>query len=148
MNHADHVRLVQGALLADERGDSTGCHGVWADIGSGTGAFTLALAELLGSEGTLYSVDRDAGALRHQQQAIRAQFPSVNVRYLQADFTRPLQLPVLNGIVMANSLHFVSDRNKAAVVRHLKSYLRPGGRFIIIEYNVDRGNMWVPHPLS
>jgi len=26
--------------------------------------------------------------------------------------------------------------------------LRPGGRLIIVEYDADRGNPWVPHPFS
>ncbi len=30
----------------------------------------------------------------------------------------------------------------------IRSYLRPGGRLILVEYNTDRGNYWVPQPLS
>ncbi len=47
---------------------------------------------------------------------------------------------------MANSLHFVREKN--TVVQLIRSYLRPGGRLILVEYNTDRGNMWVPYPLS
>ena len=65
-----------------------------------------------------------------------------------ADFTRPLDLPKLDGLVMANALHFITHNRKAAVVGLLKSYLRPGGGFILVEYNVERGNLWVPHPLT
>ena len=42
MNHEDHVRLLRKGIV--EPG------GVWADFGSGAGAFTLALADLLGTE--------------------------------------------------------------------------------------------------
>src|SRR5579863_6185040 len=100
MTHDDHVRLLRDGIPA-----SAG--GVWADLGSGWGAFTLALADLLGSGGRIYSVDRDSGALREQEQAMRERFPDRSVTYLAADFTRPLDLPPLDGIVMANSLHFV-----------------------------------------
>ena len=24
----------------------------------------------------------------------------------------------------------------------------PGGRFVVVEYDADRGNPWVPHPFS
>jgi SAM-dependent methyltransferase len=48
--------------------------------------------------------------------------------------------------VMANALHFFRD--KQAVIRHVRSFLKPDGRFILVEYNVDRGNLWVPYPLS
>jgi len=47
---------------------------------------------------------------------------------------------------MANSLHFL--RQKDSFLRLAWSYLRPGGRLILVEYNVDRGNPWVPYPLS
>jgi len=66
VNHADHV-----ALLA--RGVTQGEGGTWADLGSGTGAFTLAL---------------------------------------------------------------------------VRGYLKHGGRLLLVEYDSDRGNTWVPHPMS
>ncbi|MBO0794721.1 MAG: methyltransferase domain-containing protein, partial [Ktedonobacteraceae bacterium] len=120
--------------------------GIWADLGSGGGAFTLALADLLGGRGQIYSVDKDRGALRAQESAMRTSFPAAVVHYLAADFTRPLELPPLDGIVMANALHFVRD--KAPLLSRLHSYLRPGGRLLLVEYNADRGNFWVPYPFS
>lgn len=138
MNHADHVRLLQVGVSAQG--------GIWADLGSGSGAFTLALADLLGAEGEIYSVDRDAGSLREQERAMRARFPAVQVHYIAANYIRPLILPPLDGIVMANSLHFLRDKDN--VLRALKAYLCPGGHFILVEYDTDQGNMWVPHPLS
>jgi hypothetical protein len=30
----------------------------------------------------------------------------------------------------------------------LRSYLRPDSRFLIVEYNIDRGNFAVPYPIS
>jgi SAM-dependent methyltransferase len=145
MNHSDHVNLLRGGIPPR---DDNGPEAVWADIGSGQGAFTLALADLLGLGGRIHSVDRDARALEVQKNALLARFPSVRVDFHVADFTRPLDLPRLDGLVMANALHFIAHGRKAAVVRLLKSYLRPGGRFILVEYNVERGNLWVPHPLT
>jgi SAM-dependent methyltransferase len=92
------------------------------------------------------SVDRDGRALRRQRQAIEARFPDAAVEYRQADFTRPLDLSELDGIVMANSLHFV--RRKEPVLAAVRGWLRPGGRLVLVEYDADRGNPWVPHPLS
>ena len=63
-----------------------------------------------------------------------------------ADFTKPIDLPPLDGIVMANSLHFVKD--KAPVLALVRDMLKPSGRLLLVEYDADRGNPYVPHPLS
>jgi ubiquinone/menaquinone biosynthesis C-methylase UbiE len=138
VDHNDHVFLLTKGI--PERGGS------WADLGSGAGAFTLALADLTGPQGRIYSVDKDRGSLREQERAMRARFPANTVEYIPADFTRPLNLPPLDGIVMANSLHFA--RQKDPVLQLVRGYLRPGGRLLLVEYSTDRGNMWVPFPFS
>jgi SAM-dependent methyltransferase len=140
MDHADHVALLGAGVPA--RG------GVWADIGAGRGAFTLALAELLGPGATIFAVDRDGGALDEASREIGRRFPSVEVHRHVLDFTDPLPFPAatLDGVVMANSLHFV--RQKEPVLRAILPAIRPGGRFLLVEYGADRGNPWVPSPLS
>lgn len=120
MTHEDHVRLLQGGIR--------GPGGVWADLGSGWGAFTLALADLLGPGAAIYSVDKDRGGLREQEKALQSRFPDTTVHYIAADFTRPLDLPPLDGIVMANSLHY--QRHKVPVLQLVRGYLKPGGRLI------------------
>lgn len=141
MNHQDHVNLLrEGIPFAG---------GIWADFGSGSGAFTLALAELVGIQSRIYSIDKKRSALREQEQAMHARFPALDpehIQYLPADFTRQLKLPQLDGAVMANSLHF--QRDKVPVLSLIRSYIKPGGRLILVEYNVDRGNLWVPYPIS
>lgn len=136
MEHADHVDLIRDAIVP----------GVWAELGSGSGAFTLALADLLGQDARIVSVDRDGGALRRQRETMEARFPTALVDYVHEDFTRALDLHALEGIVMANSLHFV--RRKEPVLELVHGYLKPGGRLVLVEYDADRGNLWVPHPLS
>ncbi len=138
MNHEDHIYLLRDGI------PKTG--GVWADLGSGTGAFTLALADLIGPTGQIYTVDKDRNALGEQEKAMRARFPATGIHTYLADFTHRLDLPPLDGVVMANSLHYVRD--KSTMLRLVRTYLRPGGRLILVEYNTDRGNMWVPYPLS
>src|SRR6185312_1071147 len=94
----------------------------------------------------IYSIDRDRRALQRQQSELSRRFPDTVLHTVHADFTRPLDLPPLDGVVMANSLHF--QRDKDAVLRRMLNYLKPGGRLVLVEYNADRGNHWVPYPLS
>ncbi len=140
MNHSDHVRLLKEGIPT--------AGGVWADLGSGAGAFTLALADLIGPSGEIYSVDKDAGALREQEHAMRARFPLNKVHYIRGDFSDRLDLPPLDGIVMANALHFCQHPARDHVLTLVHSYLKSDGRFILVEYNVDQGNMWVPYPMT
>src|SRR2546427_9534057 len=135
MDHADFVTLLRDGVVPGE----------WADLGSGWGAFTLALADLLGPGARIHSVDRDAGALRRQRDEMEERFPDARVDYRQADFTRALDLPPLGGGLMAKSLHFV--REKGPVLARVHDLLRPGGRLLLGEYAGHRGNPWVPHPL-
>ncbi len=149
MNHQDHVDLLREGVQSDRILDASIDHDqppIWADFGSGTGAFTLALADLLPSQGLIYSVDRNHRALEQQERAFHDRFPNREVIYLPADFTRPLEIPQLDGVVMANALHFQS--HKIPLLQLIKNYLHPAGRFILVEYNIDRGNLWVPYPLS
>jgi precorrin-6B methylase 2 len=120
--------------------------GVWADLGAGSGAFTLALAELLGPEAVIYAVDRDRSALAELERRAGGRFSGTRLISMRADFTQALDVPSLDGVVMANSLHF--HKEKAPIVQSVRNMLAPGGRLILVEYNVDRGNSWVPHPIS
>ena len=129
MKQQDLIALIEKGI--GERG------GRWADLGAGEGAFTYALAELLGPSARITAVDKDARALRSLDGAFDTRV---------ADFTRPLDLHDLDGVLMANSLHFVHD--KQPVVESVRRMLRPGGRLIVVEYAADRGNPWVPYPFS
>lgn len=139
MVHEDHVRLI-------ERGIVTNSGGVWADFGSGTGAFTLALRDIAGPDVEIYSIDTNGQSLKLQQEEFEEMFPDTNIHFLQKDFTDDLDLPPLDGLIAANSIHF--HKNTVEVVRHLASYLKPDGKFIVVEYNADSGNRWVPYPFS
>ena len=114
--------------------------GIWADLGAGTGIFTLALRQLLKS-GTIYAVDKNP----HVLWSIAAAGP-VEVIVHEADFTRPLELPLLDGIVMANALHYAAD--PVATLQNILTCLRHGTPFLLIEYETEQARPpWIPYPL-
>ena len=139
MDHNDHVNLLRPANLKPG--------GTYADFGAGSGAFTWALRELVGPDARIFAVDKDEKALDDLQEEFLARFNSINNLFLvPMDFSRPLGLSPLDGIIMANSLHFFKDKEK--LLRHVSKFLKPAGSLIVVEYNVDKGNMWVPYPLT
>ncbi len=139
MNHEDHVHLI-------EHGIERNSGGIWADFGAGSGAFTLALRDLAGPDIELIAVDRDQASLRSLRSAMERQFPGTSLQLINADFRQELSLPSLDGIIAANAVHYVADQ--VALLRQWRSYLKPEGRLVIVEYDTDDGNRWVPYPLS
>ena len=137
MNHQDHVRLIEKGI---------GGGSVWADIGSGTGAFTKALLDVLDDNAEVYSFDSDKNSLEMQKKEIDSAFPTSHITYICQDFTSQLDLPPLDGILAANAIHFVPDTVKT--LKHVRQYLKPHGRLLVVEYNTDSGNHWVPYPFS
>jgi ubiquinone/menaquinone biosynthesis C-methylase UbiE len=137
MNHTDHVNLIKDGV---EKG------GVWADLGSGEGAFTLALRDVGGEDIEIYSIDKDKSSLDRQKENFQNIFPNSNIHYREQDFTDEIHVPKLDGILMANSLHFVKDQD--VFLRKLRNYLKPHGKLLLVEYNANMGNQWVPYPVS
>ena len=141
MNHHDHVNLLRPANFPTS--------GSWADLGAGSGAFTLALRELVGPTAEIYAVDKNKGSLNRLAQAYQSRFGTngfERLHLVRADFAKVLDLPALDGVVMANSLHYFKDKTR--ILDHIRTLLKPGGQLIVVEYNVDSGNMWVPYPFS
>ena len=115
--------------------------GTWADIGAGTGVFTKALMHIL-QEGKVIAVDKNPHLLYDIEST-----PQVKIEVLEGDFNQPLDLPSLDGILMANALHYAPD--PVATLRNVLSSLNIGGSFILIEYDTETpNNPWVPYPVS
>jgi ubiquinone/menaquinone biosynthesis C-methylase UbiE len=138
MDHREMVALIRAGVQHPG--------GVWADLGAGTGNFTFALRELLGPSGVIYAVDRDAKALAALQARLAREPVGALIHCMQADITRSLTLPLLDGILMANLLHFVRDQE--ALLARLHSQLLPGGRLLVVEYEQHSRLPWVPVPLA
>jgi SAM-dependent methyltransferase len=140
MNTNEAIALLRGAVPP--------APGTWADIGAGNGTFSRALLALLGRSSRLYAVDRDEGAVAAIGRWATRDAPNVTV--VHADFTQSLTLPglqpsTLDGMLLANALHFVRDAG--AVLARLVTHLRPGGRVVLIEYDRRRASPWVPYPI-
>src|SRR5689334_23043851 len=102
MTHTDHVNLIKHGV---------GQGGVWADLGSGEGAFTLALRDVGGADIEIYSIDKNRESLEIQKKHFQNMFSNTTIHYREQDFTDEIHVPQLDGILMANSLHFVNAQD-------------------------------------
>jgi trans-aconitate methyltransferase len=115
---------------------------VWADLGCGEGLFTQALAGLLAPGSTIYAVDQNKRALQQLPQQ-----EGVLIKPILANFVNDrLPFTKLNGILMANALHFVP--NQKAFIKKLEGYVADKYSVVMVEYDTDTPNQWVPYPLS
>ena len=115
---------------------------VWADLGCGRGTFTLALATLLPDGSTIHAVDADRAALA----ALPRTSHGVAIVPHAVDFTADLwPRDDLDGVLMANSLHYVEDQ-LPFLETLIAAMAQP--RLLLVEYDTDTSNPWVPFPLS
>jgi trans-aconitate methyltransferase len=136
MRLRDAVELLAGSDLA-ALGPTT-----WADLGCGAGTFTLALAEMLASGSAIHAMDRDQAALRR----IPVSHNDVRITTHRGDFTRDTwPFADLDGILLANALHYVEDQARFIAACATRLRVR---RFLIVEYDTEASNRWVPYPVS
>lgn len=114
----------------------------WADIGAGTGTFTVSLQSMLAPGSTVWAVDKNPHMLwnlpTHREVTIRVE---------EGNFEQAMALPVFDGIVMAMALHYALE--PIPVLNNVLQHLKPGGTFILIEYDTAQPNPpWVPYPIS
>jgi len=140
MNHADHVQLIRAGV--------EGAGPRWLELGAGEGAFTLALAELLGSNGEILATDRDGRAIRGAEAAVRRRYPATRIEIRAFDHRDAIPNGPFDGVLAANTLHFLTEAERDPILRSIRSSLGPSGRLVVVEYDADRGNPWVPRPFS
>ena len=135
MKVADAIALIKPAFTHKIQGS------IWADLGCGTGTFTAALASLLGVGSKIYAIDRDSQRVKSPTES------DTEIEFIKLNFVDDT-LPVrnLDGILMANSLHFVKD--KSEFIERIKSHLKVDGRMIVVEYERNKSTPWVPYPMA
>ena len=72
---------------------------------------------------------------------------NISIKPVQLNFENAtLPFNHLDGILMANSLHYV--KNKTDLLKKIKTCLNANGCFLIVEYDMEAANRWVPYPIS
>ena len=122
-------------LIMDAMGIADGS--VVADIGAGSGWFTIRLARRVGPQGIVFAEDV-------QQEMINAISRRVsregfnNVRPVLGTMNDPkLRAQSLDAALMVDSFHEVDASNRVTMLANLGKALKPQGRLVIVDFRLD-----------
>ena len=114
-----------------------------ADVGAGTGLFTLPIAQAVGPEGRVFAVDVAAEFVRSIELRAQAQ-GLLNVMGIVNDQHSTL-LPAdsVDLIFLADTYHHFEQ--PADMLRSIRDALRPGGELVVIDFQREPGlsSAWV-----
>jgi ubiquinone/menaquinone biosynthesis C-methylase UbiE len=110
---------------------------VIADIGAGSGLYSLPLAKAASPGGLVYAIDIEQGLLDHI--AMRAKELQVtNIQMVLGKFTDPnLPATKVDLAFINDVLHHIEDR--AGYLKSLARYVKPSGRIVIIDFYPELG---------
>lgn len=126
MQKSDAISLIQNGITSNQPQR-------WADLGCGAGTFTLALDSILPTGSHVTAVDK--------------QPQNLPVDFIKANFEKD-DLPLSNfeGILMANSFHYIRDKQN--LIKRLETYFSANPTLLIVEYDTTRFSPWVPYPIN
>jgi predicted methyltransferase len=106
---------------------------VVADLGAGTGYFSVRLARML-PRGTVYAVDLEPDMVKHlEARAARENLKNVTaIEAAPGDARLPAKVDV---VLLVDVYHHIEDRER--YFRKLAGSLAPGGRLAVIDFRVD-----------
>lgn len=106
---------------------------VVADIGSGTGYFSVRLAHAV-PRGRVYGVDIEPDMVKFLADRARRE-KLANVRAIQGAPDDPRLPQKIDLALLVDVLHHIDDRPR--YLAKLRGYLKPGGRVAVIDFRAD-----------
>jgi ubiquinone/menaquinone biosynthesis C-methylase UbiE len=103
-----------------------------ADIGAGSGYFSVRLAHHVGANGRVYAVDISPDMIRHLQTRVR-DLRLLNVSPLLARPDDPLLPEQVDRFLIVDVWHHIE--NQAAYLALMKKQLKPGGQVVMIDFH-------------
>jgi protein-L-isoaspartate O-methyltransferase len=103
-----------------------------ADIGAGSGYFTIRIAKSVGEEGTVWAIDIEQEMLDYIEQRLKKEKLKNIKRMLVPPDDPQLPQDYVDTILLVHTYAYIQNRTEYA--KKLRAALAPGGRVIIIEY--------------
>ncbi len=113
-----------------------------ADLGAGSGFYSVAAAEAVGSSGHIYTVDVQKDLLDHVQNLAKER-KLFNIEVVWADIekiggTRIKQFS-LDAVIVSNVLFQIE--NKDNLLSEINRILKPGGRILVVDWEDSFNNL-------
>lgn len=108
-----------------------------ADIGAGSGWFTVRAAKRVGDAGTVYAVDINPEAIRYIETRIQKESVR-NVKTIRGKPDNPLLPAPVDAVLLLKTYHEVAQ--PVALLRNLRSSLKPGAKVGVIDRNGNGEN--------
>lgn len=102
-----------------------------ADLGAGSGLFTIPFGRAVGASGKVFAVDIDAGLLAIVAEKGKSSGVS-NIQTVVAGTTDPRLPEPVDVIFICDTMHHLP--NQAEYVKQFGALLRPGGRVAVIDF--------------
>jgi ubiquinone/menaquinone biosynthesis C-methylase UbiE len=111
---------------------------VVADLGAGTGVFSVPIARIVGPTGKVYAVEVDQALVDYIAKKVKAQ-QIANVQTVLGRFADPaLPASDVDLAFIHDVLHHIESR--AEYLKQVARYLKPGGRIAIVEPDAQKGS--------
>lgn len=112
------------------------------DFGAGSGHYARAAAAIVGHSGRVYAIDVQEELLKHLKLNTHDQHKSI-IEVIWGDIEKPggtrLRDASLDAIILANT--FFQVENRFGLLKEMKRTLKPGGKFIVIDWAGSYGGM-------
>jgi len=112
------------------------------DVGCGTGAITADIAKAVGPDGMAFGIDRDdanlAIAVQDYGRIRNLRFEAADILTLGGRFNNKFDIATA-----ARTIQWIGEPERA--ILHMAKAAKPGGRVIVLDYNLDQ-TYWEPEP--
>jgi len=116
-----------------------------ADVGCGSGYFTLLLATAVREKGRVWAVDISLEALKEVRQRVERE-KVTNVEIIQSEPTdTKLKAESVGAALLCDVIHEVPEDQRAGLMKSIAMALKPGGFLFLVDYRKSRDVTFDPY---